>query len=187
MLNTDTRYGPVTKALHWLVFLLLLGQFVLANAMLNTLDGETTAGLTQGSLYEWHKSIGLLALLAAVARYTWRRLTPLPDWAPNLTSVEKRVIDVVERVLYACMFVMPLSGFLFVMAGGFGVKLFDRWELPRFIGKHAGLAGTAQVTHEIAATVLVLTLLVHWVLVVRHHVTRKDRYLHRMLPFTHQQ
>ena len=99
MMNTDTRYGPVTKALHWLLFLLLLNQFVVAAVMLNTPDGGTTAGFTQGTLYEWHKSIGLVALAAAAVRYLWRRTTPLPDWAPNLTDAENTVIRFIERAL----------------------------------------------------------------------------------------
>ena len=186
MINTDTRYGPVTKALHWLLFLLLLNQFVVAAAMLNTPDGETTAGFTQGALYEWHKSIGLVALAAALARYLWRRSTPLPDWAPNLSDAEKRAVSGIERALYTCMFLMPISGFVFVMAGGFGVVLFGRWELPRIIGKHAALASAAELTHEVAATLLVLALLAHWFVIVRHQTVHKDGYVRRMLPFTDQ-
>jgi cytochrome b561 len=36
MKNSADRYGLVTKVLHWTVFLLLLNQFVVAAAMLNT-------------------------------------------------------------------------------------------------------------------------------------------------------
>jgi cytochrome b561 len=187
MMNTDTRYGPVTKALHWVLFLLLLNQFAVAAAMLNTPDWDTTAGFTQGALYEWHKSIGLVALAAASVRYLWRRTTPLPDWAPNLSTVEKRTIHAVERALYTCMFLMPVSGFVFVMAGGFGVVLFGRWDLPNVIGKHPALARTAELTHEASAVLLALALVAHWVVILRHHRVHKDRYVHRMLPFTHQQ
>ena len=186
MMNTNTRYGSVTKTLHWLLFVLLLNQFVVAAVMLNTPDGETTAGYTQGALYEWHKSIGLVALAVALFRYVWRRMTPLPEWAPNLTDGEKRAIHAIERVLYLCMFLMPVSGFLFVMAGGFGVLLFGAWELPNIIGKHAALASAAQVTHEVTAVLLVLALCAHWLVIVLHHRTHKDRYVHRILPFTHQ-
>jgi cytochrome b561 len=186
MMNTNTRYGPVTKTLHWLLFVLLLNQFVVAAVMLNTPDGETTGGFTQGTLYEWHKSIGLVALAAALVRYLWRRATPLPEWAPNLTETEKRAIHTIERVLYACMYLMPLSGFVFVMAGGYGVLLFDRWQLPNIIGKHVAVANAAQLTHEVTAVLLVLAMVAHWALIVRHQRVHRDRYVHRMLPFTHQ-
>ena len=186
MMNTDTRYGLVTKTLHWVVFLLILNQFVVATAMLNTASDETTFGFTQGRLYEWHKSIGLVALAFAVLRYVWRKATPLPDWAPNLTAREQRAIHRIERALYICMLLMPISGFVFVMAGGFGVKFIDLWPLPNPIGQHSAVARVAQLTHEGTATVLVLVLLAHWGVILRHHRLHKDRYIHRMLPFTHQ-
>jgi cytochrome b561 len=186
MLNTPTRYGPVTKTLHWLIFVLLITQFVLALAMLDTADEDTFAGLTPGSLFEWHKSIGLIALAVAIARYLWRRLTPLPDWAQHLSEGERRAIHYIERVLYVCIFLMPVSGYLFVTAGGFGVVLFDRWKLPDLIGKHHVLASIAEPTHEVSAALLVLALLAHWLLIFRHQRLHGDRYVQRMLPFTHQ-
>lgn len=185
--NTSSRYGVVTKTLHWVIFLLIVKQFALAAAMLNTPSDETMFGFAQGALYEWHKSIGLIVLVVAVLRYLWRRATPLPDWAPNLSNGEQRAIHLIERVLYVCMFLMPISGFVFVMAGGFGVKLFDVWKLPNPIGEHKALADVAQVTHEGTAIVLVLALLAHWILIVQHHRAHNDRYVRRMLPFTHQE
>ena len=98
MQNTPTRYGLVSKALHWMVFLLILNQFVVAAAMMNTPQDETFAGFTPGGLYNWHKSIGLVALAAALLRFIWRASTPLPDWAPNVSDGEK-VGDPLDRAL----------------------------------------------------------------------------------------
>jgi len=72
MKNSAVRYGFVSKFLHWAIFLLILNQFVVAAAMLTTPDYETTAGFTQGTLYNWHKSIGLIVLALAVLRYIWQ-------------------------------------------------------------------------------------------------------------------
>jgi cytochrome b561 len=84
------------------------------------------------------------------------------------------------------MMLMPISGFIFVMAGGYGVKFFGLWDLPNFIGKIAPLALLAQWTHRITAYLIVATLFTHWGLGIRHHLRHRDRYLQRMLPFTHQ-
>jgi len=186
MKNSADRYGLVTKVLHWTVFLLLLNQFVVAAAMLNTPQGETTAGFSPGTLYNWHKSIGLIVLAVVLVRYIWRKTTMLPDWAPNLSRGEKRAIHRIEGTLYACMFLMPISGFVFVMAGDYGVKFFGLWDLPNVLGKNAVVASVAEWTHEITAGLLTVALLAHWGLAFRHHWTHRDRYLHRMLPFTHQ-
>ena len=186
MKNSDQRYGRVTKALHWTVFLLMVNQFIVAAAMLNTPADETIAGFTPGALYNWHKSIGLIALAVALLRFVWRKVAVLPDWAPNLSTGEKRAIHWIERVLYVCMILMPLSGFVFVMAGGYGVKFFGVWDLPNVIGKNAVLSGVAEWLHELTAFLLVATLFAHWGVGIRHQLIHRDRYLQRMLPFTHQ-
>jgi cytochrome b561 len=92
----------------------------------------------------------------------------------------------VERALYACLLVMPLSGFVFVMAGDFGVHFFSAWHLPNVIGANETVALAAQWVHEIGAWMLVLLLLVHWTIAIGHELRHGDRYLNRMLPFTHQ-
>lgn len=186
MRNTNKRYGWMTKLLHWASAVLVLNQIVVAIIMLRTPADETFAGFSQGVLYEWHKSIGLVLFAVVAARLAWRTLTPLPDWAPNLTAREKRAIHLVERGLYACMLLMPLSGFVFVMAGDFGVYFFRTWRLPNIVGPHETLALAAQWTHEIGAWLLVALLIAHWTIVARHERQHRDRYLHRMLPFTHQ-
>jgi cytochrome b561 len=186
MRNTDHRYGWMTKLLHWAIFALVVNQFIVGPLMMRTPAGETFAGFTQGGLYNWHKSIGLVAFVVAAIRLAWRKLTPLPDWAPNLGAGERRAIHRVERLLYACMFLMPASGFVFVMAGDFGVNVFSAWEMPRFIPPHARLASAAQWTHKVAAWTLGITLVAHWSIVARHQYLHRDRYVQRMLPFTHQ-
>lgn len=184
--NSDAGYGVVTKSLHWLIFLLLLNQFVVAAMMLNIAQDETLAGFTPGTLYNWHKSIGLIALLTAVVRFIWRKATWLPEWAPNLSGGEKLAITWIERTLYVAMFLMPLSGFVFVMAGDFGVNFFSRWELPRVIAPNATTAMLAKWTHEITAGLLASAVLAHWTLVTRHQWIHRDRYVQRMVPFTRQ-
>ncbi len=184
--NSDTRYGVVTKTVHWLVFLLILEQFALATVMLTMPAGETIFGYTQGMLYEWHKSIGLVVLLVVLFRFIWRKTTSLPEWAPNLSAKEKRAIHIIERGLYICMILMPLSGFLFVMTGGFGVKLFDLWDLPRFIPEQSLVARAAQLTHAATAAALVVLLIAHWTVAFRHEARHGDGYVQRMLPFTNQ-
>ena len=54
MKNSADRYGLVTKLLHWTVFLLILNQFVVATAMLNTPQGETTGGFSQARQRRLH-------------------------------------------------------------------------------------------------------------------------------------
>jgi cytochrome b561 len=129
--NSSDGYGTLTKTLHWLVVALFAFQFAVANIMLRMDESGTVLGLSRDMYYNWHKSIGLVALAVAVVRLLARRSGQLPDWAPVLSERERRFIHRAEQVLYIAMFVMPVSGFLYVMAGGYGVTLFGMWELPK--------------------------------------------------------
>ena len=182
LLNTEAGYGSLTKVCHWLVVALFAFQFAAANVMVRLDDGGAFLGLSQDVYYNWHKSIGLVALLVAVVRLLVRRGGQLPPWAPTLSAGERRFIHRAEQLLYAAMFVMPVSGFVFVMAGDYGVMLFGRWPLPNPVGKIGWLAVLAQWTHFLAAWVLAATILSHLGLVLWHQVVLRDGLLWRMLP-----
>jgi cytochrome b561 len=71
--NTQSGYGTLTKLLHWLVVVLFAFQFTAANVMLRLDAGATQLGLSQATYYNWHKSIGLIALVVALLRLLARK------------------------------------------------------------------------------------------------------------------
>lgn len=123
----------------------------------------------------------LLAL--ALLRLAWRKLTPLPDWAPTLTPPERTISHWNETLLYGCMILLPVSGYLFVMAGDYGIKLFGWQDLPNPIGKQEGLATLARVVHVVTSYVVVVVVAWHVGLGLKHQLFDRDRFLQRMLPF----
>ncbi|MBK8510066.1 MAG: cytochrome b [Candidatus Competibacteraceae bacterium] len=184
--NSATQYGTVARFLHWAVFLLFVFQYVSANIMTNLARDKTLFGLTQGHYYDWHKSIGLTVLGLAVLRWLWRKMTQLPDWAPTLSQAERVISHRNEMLLYGCMVLLPVSGYVFVMAGGFGVKLFGLHPLPNPIGKQESLAALALVTHIVLGYAAVVFIAWHVGLGLKHHLFDQDRFLNRMLPFKRQ-
>ncbi|MEN0001491.1 MAG: cytochrome b [Pseudomonadota bacterium] len=180
--NTSDSYGALTKLFQWLIVLLFAWQYASGNIMTEMERGSVVAGLGQNTYFNWHKSIGLVALLIAVLRIINRSVGSLPNWAPTLGSREKVFIHRAEQVLYLAMFVMPVSGYIYVMAGDFGVLLFGEWRLPNPIGKNETLAFYAKWVHIIAGYVLAATVLGHVLLVLRHQLFMRDGLLWRMLP-----
>jgi cytochrome b561 len=181
LFNTQHGYGSLTKTLHWLVVALFAFQYAAANIMLRMDDNGLALGLSQAAYYNWHKSIGLVALVVAVLRLLARRSGRLPDWAPTLSERERAFIHRAEQILYTAMFVMPVSGFLYVMAGGYGVNLFGVAELPNAIGERPALAAAAKWTHILSAYALALALAGHVGLVLWHTLVLKDGLIRRML------
>ena len=158
LVNSPTGYGALTKVFHWLIALLILLQYTSAKIMLRTPAEATTLGLTQDTYYNWHKSLGLVAALVMLARLANRRIGELPPWAPTLTPLEQRIIHRTEQLLYGALLIMPLSGFLYVMAGNYGVRLFGLWDLPNPIGPAPLTAEIGLWVHVTCALLLLLPL-----------------------------
>jgi cytochrome b561 len=183
LLNSAAGYGALTKLLHWAIALLFLLQYGCAAVMLRTPDGDAAgAVVSQATLYNWHKSIGLVALVVAVLRLINRRAGSLPPWAPTITPVEKIIIHRAEQVLYGAMLVMPLTGFIYVMAGGYGVRLFGVFDLPNPMPEWSAVARSARWLHVASAYLLLLPLGAHLGIVLAHHLGLRDGLLRRMLP-----
>ncbi len=182
LLNAPTGYGSLTKALHWLMAGLFAFQYIAASIMTRMAPGDVVLGAPQSAYYNWHKSIGLVALAVAVVRLVNRRLGELPPWAATLSDAEKRFIHRAEQVLYLAMLVMPITGFVYVMAGGYGVMLFGQWPLPNPIGRWPLLADIARWGHIGSGWALLAAMGGHIGLVLRHQLMLRDGLLHRMLP-----
>jgi cytochrome b561 len=181
--NTPTRYGLVSKSLHWAVFALVVYQFVSGNLMSRLGRSGTVLGLNQDHFYNWHKSIGLMVLGLAVLRIIWRHATPLPEWAVALTPAERTITRRLEAMLYALMFLVPITGYLYVMTGGYGVRLFGSWDLPNPTGKMPGLATWMWAAHIALTYALVVVASWHVGLGLKKHVYEGTRFLRRMVPF----
>ena len=184
--NTSTHYGVITKFFHWAVFLIFANQYIVARIMMNLPQGETFWGFTQGFFYNWHKSFGMIVLGLALLRYVWRRTTRLPDWHKTLTQGEIKAIHIIEPVLYWCMILMPLSGYFFVMAGGYGINFFGQWEWFNPIGKQETLASISHWTHIILGWTILIAVGAHLILGIRHSIIFKSGYLKRIFPFVQQ-
>ncbi|MEL6521667.1 MAG: cytochrome b [Pseudomonadota bacterium] len=179
--NSAAGYGTLTKIFHWLIVVLFALQYVGGTIMTNIDFSSSFAGISTNTYYDWHKSLGLVALVVAILRLINRQMGELPPWAPTLSTGEQTFIHRVEQVFYLAMFIMPVSGWLFVMWGNYGVNLFGVWEMPRPLPKSDMLRDVAKWTHVGAGWVLLLAMLGHVGLVLRHQLIKKDGLLKRML------
>ena len=180
--NSTTRFGWISMFFHWAVFALFVNQYVTGAIMMRLERGHTVLGYPQGDWYTWHKSVGVVVLALVLLRITWRKTTRLPDWPETLASWEKSCLSWSERVLYLCMLVMPVSGYVFTLAGGFNFKLFGIVTLPQLIPRNAIVADTAQVFHALFGFLIVGAVALHVALALRRHHVEKDRFLKRMVP-----
>ncbi len=179
LLNTPTAYGAATKTLHWAIVALFTFQLGSALVMTRLGEGQSAAGLTADDWYNWHKTLGLAALLLAVIRLWARQAGTLPDWAACLTDFYRRLVHRSEQLLYLGMFLMPLTGLLHVMAGGYGVLLAGLWALPNPLPRLEFLAEIGAWGHVVTGLMLLAALAGNLFVVFRH---LQHGLLRRMLP-----
>src|ERR1043165_4078288 len=117
--NTTRSWGFLSKTLHWLIVLLIINQWIIAERALSLPKGPA---LIQ-ALW-WHKSFGITILGLAVIRLAWRLLTPVPDLTPETRAWERVLARISRVLLYSLIFAMPLSGWTMSSARSFPVSWF---------------------------------------------------------------
>jgi len=171
-------YTPVAKALHWLVALLLGGQYAVAWTMPHI--GRNTRPET---LINLHFSLGVLILTIVLIRLVWRWTHSEPTPHDGLPPWQVLGAKVVHWLLYLLLFVIPGLGWLNASWRGFDVTVFGLFTMPKLLATRApGWSWTGD-THVFISTYLLVGLIALHVLAALYHaLVRRDGVLERMLP-----
>ena len=176
-INSRDRYGLLSKSLHWLNALLIIGLIGLGFYMvgLSYYDRWYNAALT------WHKSLGLIALAVAMVMTGWQWYSPPPLPLAKLKWWEQRAARVMHAVLFVLMFVIPVSGYLISTSAGQGVDIFGLVRIPALVQGGTSLRDGAIAVHFYAAYGAALLVLGHAGAALKHHFINHDETLRRML------
>lgn len=174
----DHNWGSAMRGLHWLVALAVLGLLLVGWLMVDMPNSPDKI-----KVYKLHKSIGLSVLALMVVRIGWRAYArrrptpvPMPGWQRALAAS-------IQGLLYLCLLLMPLSGWLFNSAAGFPLKWFELFKVPALTGSDAGLKALANGVHEYTAVLLAMLVGLHVAGALKHHWIDRDNVLRAMLPF----
>ena len=175
--NTPERWGPVSQLLHWTI-VMLFGW--LAWRGLTMVDMPATPAKIEA--YALHKSLGLTLLALVVLRLAWRMVAGSAIALPGTPRWQARLASVTHAGMYALLFAIPLSGWLFNSASGYPLQWFGQFNLPALAGRDAGVAQLARQLHEYGAWLLLALVGLHAAAALYHHFVRRDATLRRMLP-----
>jgi cytochrome b561 len=161
--------------LHWLVATGVLIQFSLGWWM-RTLPDKTGV---QAYWYNLHKSVGLTVFLAVVVLLVVRFSQPpaaLPDAMP---AWQRRAARVVHFLLYACVLVMPITGYMGSSFTRFPIRYFGV-VLPNFWGWDApDLKALCSAIH-LGTVILFMSLVALHIAAALWHLARRDGLFQRM-------
>src|SRR3954470_2790907 len=178
ILNTSRSWGSVSKALHSLIVLLIINQWLIAERAQQLPKGPA---LIQ-ALW-WHKSFGITVLMLAIFRLVWRWMNPVPDLGAETRPWERALARVSHVLLYALIFAMPLSGWTMSSARSFPVSWFGWWQLPDLVSPNPQLYQRLNHLHHLLFEVLVVVAALHIAGALKHHFIDRNDVLRRMLPF----
>ena len=175
--NTEERWGSVSIGLHWVIAgLVLLVQVPAGIAML-----RVEPGMLQDTLFTLHKNVGLIVLALAVFRLGWRLAHPVPALPEDLSGLQARLARLTHALLYALLFLLPVSGFLFTAFGGFPVPLLLLVDLGPLLPASEPQAEIWKAVHHWAQWALYLVVTLHVLGALQHALVRRDGVLQRML------
>lgn len=173
--TAGSTYSRTAIALHWILAILILGQIAF---------GWYLQGIERGTpdrtIYvNLHKSAGMVLGLLILFRSFWRlthRAPPLPSAQPAWEHTAARIS---HWALYACMLIMPLSGYLASNFSRWGVNFFNKVKLPPWGVENQAVYDFLNATHVVTSYVFVALIGIHLLAALRHLV-RGDGVFNRM-------
>ena len=176
--NTTRSWGSLSKALHWIIVILIINQWVIAERA-----DSLPNGLAKLQALGWHKTFGITILMLAVIRLVWRLVNPTPDLAAETRPWERVLARLSHLLLYALIFAMPLTGWMMSSARNFPVSWFKLFQLPDLVAPSEQTFHLTHDLHHLLFNVLVGVAALHIAGALKHHFIDKNDVLKRMLPF----
>lgn len=181
--STDTppstdgrRFDRISRINHWFtaaVFLVALGIGLV-------IDYAGLSEETIFALYDWHMLFGIVVLVYGLWRVSWRMVNGFPAPVDGTPRWQLRAARAVHIALLIVIIVMPISGIVMTISGGFDVAIWGVVLVPS-IGEIAWLNSAAGFAHWAISMLILVLLALHIGGVLKHHFVDRDATLSRML------
>jgi cytochrome b561 len=172
-----TRYSPSMQALHWLIAALMFAVLPLAWSMV----GMPRTAPNRELLYMLHRSVGVTILALMAVRLVLRATRGVPAEPADLPRWMAGVAVASHWLLYAVLFIMPISGYVLSSSGGHAVPYFDLFILPA-LPEDKSMQELARSVHHVVQWAAYALIALHLLGTVWHVVVRRDSLLERELP-----
>lgn len=172
---TSRRLNPNTIFLHWIIFLLFLAALTGIEYREFVPSGDPMRRI----LRIIHLYTGQLILVFSFVRVMIRLRYPVPP-AKNVAPWMAWSALTVHALLYLAMFAQPISGVLFMQAGGKEVTFYGLvW--PHLIAENVDVHFQIKEIHQFIGNAIYFLILMHAAGALWHHFVLKDDSLRQML------
>lgn len=179
MQHDPTRYDKVASALHWLIGVALLAQIAFGLLLDEIAPRGTPA---RGTVINLHKSVGIVLGVAILLRLVWRWRHRPPAWPASMPHWQQRTARLGHTALYACMVVLPLSGYIASNFSKHGVKFFGR-ALPPWGPDLPAVYAAFNLVHVVTGWTLAVLVVGHVLVALKHALVDRDTVFARIWPW----
>lgn len=174
--NVTVFYGHIHQGNHHMT-----GHIAHLGFYASTVDQNTPAGdLRYYAVIDVHKSFGFLVILAMAFRLVWRAGEPTPRLPASVSRWEKVLARTSQVLLYAALFLMPVTGWLWATAYGEPMRFFGI-KLPVPVHLKGDQATLAHHIHIVTAFVLAAMVGLHVVGALKNHFVNRNDVLRKMI------
>ncbi|MBP1842368.1 cytochrome b561 [Rhizobium petrolearium] len=172
-------YNPLTIILHWLIALIILGLIVLGFVMTRpSIDPSL-----QFSLFQWHKSFGILALLLAAIRFIHSLALVRVRPAAGMSPLEHRAAKMMHHALLVLAVGVPLAGWMVASVSPLEIPTFafNLVVVPHLpVPKSDAAEAWWTMAHAVLAYSMLALVFLHSGAALYHHYRRHDDVLTRI-------
>ncbi|WNC74286.1 cytochrome b [Thalassotalea psychrophila] len=169
-------YPLLSKLAHWLSAITIIGLFALGFWMVDL----TYYSSWYKTAPHWHKSIGVLLLLATAIRLIYKLKQPKVLPIVSHSKLVKKASALTHVMLYLMMIILMISGYLISTADGRAIEVFNWFSVASVGELFANQEDIAGLVHKYLAYSLITLVVVHAGAAIKHHVIDKDDTLKRM-------
>lgn len=162
------KYHPLLRIIHWLMFTLFAALFGLGAVMI-----EFKECCQPWTLYNLHKSTGVVVFLLVLIRLLVRKQTPIPPPLANTPWLLQRLARLIICLMYVAMILVPISGYAVSNIYGHTVKLYTL-PLPTLFPTHLAWQDYSSATHFVLAYFFLMCITLHIAGVIMHHLRGQE-------------
>lgn len=170
------RFGLVSIINHWANAIIFLSVLGLGFYLSFLGDGRAL----RGPWMEAHKAGGVLLLVMALWRVSWRLFNGFPKDVVPMPTWQKLSAKLVHWMLLFAIIAMPVSGILLSLYSERSINVFGLFVVPAQ-AENEVISRIAYAIHGSLAYLVSGALLLHVGAVLKHHLLDKDDTLKRML------
>ena len=175
--NSAQEFGLLTRLLHWLTALLIIGLIALGWYMVDL----TYFDKWYNESLSLHRAFGMCVFALGVLTLGWRFVSPSPEPQPTLKRWERIAAALMHHVLFALVLLIPATGFLISTSAGKSVDIFGWFAIPPLMAVDDTLRDRAIALHYYLAYGTGVLVCLHAAAALKHQFIDRDGTLARML------